>query len=309
MSEPTDHAPEGAADALADLVSEFLHHLAVERGLSGNSVSSYASDLKGLVAFSASREQAMLTAGLFSAFRTHLGSSGLAPRSLARKTSALRTFARFLVREGHLAADLAAELETPRLPRALPKTLSIPDVEKLILVRETDPLADLRNRAMLELLYATGLRVSELVSLDLSRIDLETGRVRVIGKGSKERVVPVGRAALAALRDYLRNARPKLAKGTSRAVFLTSRGRAMDRTTFWRLLKRRAAAAGVAAEVSPHTLRHALATHLLEGGADLRVVQEILGHSSLATTEIYTHLTRDAIKEVYVQAHPRALKR
>jgi integrase/recombinase XerD len=260
------------------------------------------------------------------------GPSGrvLRATSLRRRTAALRSFYRFALSEQLVAADIAGHLDLPREPRILPDPLTVDEVDRLLAAVDPDrstgvdvpggrrgagataTLAALRDRALLELLYAAGLRVSEALRLDGDDLDLDGGSVRVIGKGDRERVVPVGDVAVGWLRRYLATGRPALAAAdrvrTARGgpVFLSDRGRRLGRNHAWLVVKRAAAAAGLGERISPHTLRHSYATHLLEGGADLRVVQELLGHASISTTQIYTHLTGERIREVYARAHPRA---
>jgi len=260
------------------------------------------------------------------------GPSGrvLRATSLRRRTAALRSFYRFALSEQLVAADIAGHLDLPREPRILPDPLTVDEVDRLLAAVDPDrwtgvdapggrrgagataTLAALRDRALLELLYAAGLRVSEALRLDGDDLDLDGGSVRVIGKGDRERVVPVGDVAVGWLRRYLATGRPALAaadrvrSARGGPVFLSDRGRRLGRNHAWLVVKRAAAAAGLGERISPHTLRHSYATHLLEGGADLRVVQELLGHASISTTQIYTHLTGERIREVYARAHPRA---
>jgi integrase/recombinase XerD len=293
---------------LEALVEEFLRYLQVERGLSDNTLSAYSNDLRHFVetmsAESLSRET-------LDQYRLRLGASDLKPRSVARKVSALRMLLRFAYREGYLSADLGADLESPKLPKRLPKVLSIHEMERLLNFPNSDDPLDLRDRALFEVMYACGLRVSELAGLTIQDVDLNEGYLRCFGKGSKERALPMGGAARRSLSAYLNRGRPRHALPylPASALFLSARGKPLERVAIWKILRKRALEAGLEIPPSPHVLRHSFATHLLEGGADLRSIQELLGHASIATTEIYTHVSRDVLKEVYVQAHPRALKR
>jgi len=232
--------------------------------------------------------------------------NGARPRTTARLLSSLRRFYRYLVREGRLSGDPTVRIDTPRIGRPLPDSLSEEEVETLLDAPVVGEALGLRDRAMLELLYACGLRVSELVNLTMEQIDLTQGVVRLMGKGSKERLVPLGEEAADWLQCYIAQSRPELAAGTSaRALFITRRGKAMTRQAFWYRLRHYAVKSGINKALSPHTLRHAFATHLLNHGADLRVVQMLLGHSDLSTTQIYTHVARERLKELHARHHPR----
>ncbi|MBW3624571.1 MAG: site-specific tyrosine recombinase XerD [Armatimonadetes bacterium] len=289
------------------LVEEFLRYLQVERGLSENTLSAYAADLRHFVE---EVGDAVLSRELVEQYRLRMGASDLKPRSVARKVSALRMLLRFAYREGYIETDFGTGLEAPKLPKRLPKVLTIQEMENLLGFPENnDPMA-LRDRAIFELMYACGLRVSELATLTLQDVDLNEGYLRCFGKGSKVRVLPIGAAARRSLETYLHQGRSLLAASGSgeAALFLSARGRPLERVAIWKILRKRASEAGLAAPPSPHVLRHSFATHLLEGGADLRSIQELLGHASISTTEVYTHVSRDALKEVYVISHPRALK-
>ncbi len=287
----------------------FLSYLLVERGLARNSLDAYGRDLarylswlerSGVTAMDAVRSTDV--AGFIGALKDE----GLSPRSRARSLSAVRMFHRFLMAEGYCKDNPTSIIESPRPVRRLPKVLSAREVEALLAAPAGEGAADLRDRAMLELLYATGLRVSELVSLLLSDLNLQAGYLLTTGKGEKERLVPVGDAARSATASYLAAARPQLdRKGKSRFLFLSRRGEGMTRQAFWNIIKKRAVQAGVRAGISPHTLRHSFATHLLENGADLRSVQLMLGHADLSTTQIYTHVTRERLKRLHEEFHPR----
>ena len=299
---------------MAAAAARYLDHLAVERGLAGNTLLSYRRDLRRYLAVVGDRPLASVREADVASFVAVLreGSEGHPPvkaSSAARALVAVRGLHRFAVREGWVPADVSRDVRPPALPRSLPKAISIEDVQSLINAAGFDqtPLAT-RDGALVELLYGTGARISEVVGLDLDDLDLEAGSVRLFGKGSKERVVPVGSYARAAVAGYLVRGRPELAaagRGTP-ALFLNARGGRLSRQSAWTVLRTAADRAGLRAVVSPHTLRHSFATHLLDGGADVRVVQELLGHASVTTTQVYTLVTVDSLREVYAAAHPRA---
>ena len=304
-----------AAPTLTVAAARYLDHLAVERGLAGNTLDSYRRDLRRYCAVvGADRPVDTVSEAEVAGFVATLreGTPEHPPvkaSSAARALVAVRGLHRFAHREGWVPADVAREVRPPALPRSLPKAISVADVEALLEAAGFDqtPLA-LRDRALLELLYGTGARISEAVGLDVDDLDLDGGAVRLFGKGSRERVVPVGRFAREAVSAYLVRARPALAaagRGTP-ALFLNARGGRLSRQSAWTVLRSAAEKAGLRADVSPHTLRHSFATHLLDGGADVRVVQELLGHASVTTTQIYTLVTVDTLREVYAAAHPRA---
>ena len=287
----------------------FLESLVVERGLRQNSLEAYHRDLTRYLTYLAGRgrQAASLDRTEVPRYLLALREAGLNPRSVARHLSAIRQLHRFLVRQGRAAEDPTAHLEAPRPWRRLPGVLSSEEVDRLLAVRETGAPQDLRNRAMLELMYASGLRVSELVGLRLGDIDLGVGVVRVVGKGDRERLVPVGDAAAASLQVYLRGGRPFLAKSRpSDCLFLGRHGGGLTRQMFWNVIKKAAVNAGITKPVTPHTLRHSFATHLLERGADLRSVQLMLGHADIGTTQVYTHVSRAHLKAIYDKFHPRA---
>lgn len=291
------------------LIRRVLDALWLEQGLSQHTLAAYDADLRRFSAWLTDQGGGLREAGRAQVMRflAQGMAAGGKPRSLARLLSALRRFYGRLVAEGGLALDPTLDIPPPRIGRPLPKGLSEADVEALLGTPPTDTPLGLRDRAMLETLYATGLRVSELVGLTLGQISLSAGVVRVLGKGRKERLVPLGEEALHWIERYLAQARPALlqGRGESEALFVTRRGGPMTRQMFWTLLKRHAAQAGLAAHLSPHTLRHAFATHLLNHGADLRVVQMLLGHSDLSTTQIYTHVARARLKAMHQAHHPR----
>lgn len=296
-------------DVDAQVIDAFLDQLWVERGLSDNTISAYRNDLSGLSRW-LSRQGAPVLAD---AGREHLLSylsertqGGAQPRSSARLLSSIRRFYQHLVREGRLPEDPSLRIDAPKLGRSLPKSLTELEVEALLEAPDTNTLLGLRDRTMLELLYASGLRVSELVSLKLSQVNLQQGVVRLIGKGGKERLVPLNDESVSWVRRYLTESRVKLnQRHSSEDLFTTQRGSSMTRQAFWYLIKRYATTAAINKAMSPHTLRHSFATHLLNNGADLRVVQMLLGHSDLSTTQIYTHIAQERLKEFHGQHHPR----
>lgn len=293
---------------MTDYLTEFINYLVIERGLSQNTISAYEHDLKRYVRFlddhgcrpdNARQEDVV---ALFYAFRE----IGLAPASIARNFSTIRTFYKFLRGEGLAKIDPTEYLDGPKLWKRLPLVLDLHEVEQLIRQPDTATELGCRDRAMLELLYGCGLRISELINLHIPNLLLSEGYLRVFGKGSKERAVPMGRYAVKSVEDYLSRARPVIDKGIGEdVVFLNWRGRSLSRMGVWKILRTYVKAAGIEKQVSPHTLRHSFATHLLEGGADLRVVQEMLGHADISTTQIYTHIDREYLKEVHKTFHPR----
>jgi integrase/recombinase XerD len=288
------------------VLSRWLEHLAAERGLARNTLSAYRRDLESLRRSSQAELDSIREDDLLAALR-RLRSAGQSPRSVARWLVAVKGFYTFLAAEGILPENPAARLEAPRLWRTLPKVLDGSDVERLIEAPDrTDPRGR-RDAAMLEVLYATGLRVSELCGLRLRDLHLDAGYLRCMGKGSKERVVPMGGEANAALQAYLAEGRPALLAGRrSEILFVGRSGTALTRQGFWKLLKAHARRAGIQANLSPHVVRHSFATHLLENGADLRAVQLLLGHADISTTQIYTHVNRERLKKLYREFHPRA---
>ena len=287
----------------------WLDALAYERGLSPRTVSAYRSDLVRLGEWLERQQGKDLVTADPAAIAAHLRwlhGQEISPRSARRAMAAMHGFYRDLVEAGELRSDPVENLEAPRLFRRLPKVLSEEEVERLLTAPDFTTPAGLRDKAMLELLYATGLRVSELVGLRLPQIDLKGGFLLAFGKGSKERVVPVGEEAERSLARYLAELRPQLAKGRHDAVFVNLRGAPMTRQGFWKILKALGLRAGIDRPISPHMLRHSFATHLLEHGADLRAVQAMLGHSDIATTEIYTHIHQERLRGAYDRFHPRA---
>jgi integrase/recombinase XerD len=307
-------------DGLAAEAERFLDHLAIERGLSENTLEAYRRDLARYADFLRHRDVddlRQVDEGIVRSFVASLSASTHGPdaapyraTSVARTLSAVRSFHRFLVREGVSERDPAAPVAQPRLPRSLPRPLPVDDVRRLLEAPDPISPAGLRDRAILELLYGSGLRISELTGLDIDDLDLEGGSLRVLGKGGKEREVPMGSFGKHAVGAYLTRGRPALVTAGSRgALFLNARGGRLSRQSCARLLGRYVRLAGIDRRVTLHTLRHSFATHLLEGGADVRVVQELLGHSSVATTQIYTLVTARHLREVYDESHPRARRR
>ncbi len=291
-------------------IQQFLTYLTVERGLAQNTIISYALDLKQFKAF-CNRRQLMqagrMDRNLVLKYLLELKKTGRSPATISRHMATLKTFCRFLVDEQVLSSDPMANLESPGLKKKLPGVLAQEEVEKLLEQPRVGNTAGLRDKAMLELMYATGMRVSELLALDLDQVDGEYGYVRCLGKGAKERIIPVGAVARNFLTEYLYRGRTKISPGKrENALFLNLRGKRLTRQGFWKIIKKYALAAGITKTITPHTLRHSFATHLLENGADLRALQEMLGHADIATTQIYTHLTQTKLREVYNKHHPRA---
>jgi len=293
-------------NAAASLIDQFLDAVWVEQGLSENTLSAYGSDLRIFAKWLAGRSMLEVDGGDLSGFLASRYKEGIGNRSSARILSSLRRFYGYYIRENSITVDPTALIEAPHIGRPLPASLSEKDVELLLDAPEiTNPLG-FRDRTMLEMLYATGLRVSELVNLKFEQISFRQGVVRIIGKGNKERLVPVGEEAMSWLESYMSQARKDiLGERQCDFLFVTNRADSMTRQAFWHIIKRHAKKAGITKELSPHTLRHAFATHLLNHGADLRVVQLLLGHSDLSTTQIYTHIARERLKELHSKYHPR----
>lgn len=292
-----------------DLLDLFCDTLWLEDGLSRSTLQSYRTDLRQFADW-LSRHGARGLAGAQRAdlldYLAYKVAQRAKPRTTSRLLSSLKRFYGYLLRQGRIEIDPTLRIEAPKLPRSLPKILGEDDVERLLEAPDPDTPRGLRDRAMLEALYASGLRVSELIGLRLRQLSYDTGVVRVMGKGGKERLVPLGEEALAWIDRYLREARMVLLAGrASEDLFVTARGCGMTRQMFWRLIKRYAAQAGIMADISPHSLRHAFATHLLNHGADLRVVQLLLGHADVSTTQIYTHVARERLKQLHAKHHPR----
>lgn len=291
------------------LLDQFLSHLRIERGLSENTVSSYSSDLIKYFRYLERKEKLPLVVNredIAEYLALIKKKNDYSARTIARNLSAIKMFYRFLIGEGRITDNPARLLEPIKLPSRLPGTLSHDEVERLLAVPDTTASLGQRDSAMLELLYATGLRVSELVGLHLINVNLDPGFIRTIGKGSKERLVPMGDKARDAIKLYITYGRPDLIKGKNIPyLFLNSRGSSISRQGFWKIIKKYGIMAGIKKKITPHSLRHSFATHLLEGGADLRSVQIMLGHSDISTTQIYTHVSRERLKQIHEKYHPR----
>lgn len=293
---------------MREWIKEFLDYLTVERGLSKNTILSYGDDLRKFVNYLESKAISNLDAVKrrhITDFMLHLKDSGLSSNSIARSLVAIKVFYRFLVRERLLKTDVAGMLDSPKLIRPLPVFLTLPEVDRLLKSPDSRDWIGIRDRAVLELLYATGLRVSELSGLLLNNVNFDIGFVKCSGKGGKERVVPLGRTASSFIKKYLEKVRPKLVKKGDDHLFLSRLGRCISRQTFWKIIKKYARWAGIKKEIKPHSLRHSFATHLLERGADLRSVQEMLGHSNISTTQLYTHINKERLKGIHKKYHPR----
>jgi len=291
------------------LIDEFCDALWLEDGLARNTLEAYRRDLAQLAQWLEQVHGKPLAAASHAdllGYLAHKVRGRARATTTGRQLSSLRRFYRYCLRQGKIKADPTLKIDSPKLPRGLPKSLTEEDVESLLAAPPVEEVLGLRDRAMLETLYASGLRVSELVSLKLSQVSQDMGVVRVMGKGSKERLVPLGEESLAWIRRYLKEARTEMLRGrSSDDLFVTAQGGAMTRQSFWHLLRRHALQAGLTKPISPHTLRHAFATHLLNHGADLRVVQLLLGHSDISTTQIYTHVARERLKQLHAKHHPR----
>ena len=292
------------------LLGRFTDYVALEQGLSPRTQEAYHRDLLRFAEFAEARGVVTppdITARLLREYVYHLKDLGLSPASIRRNVSAVRTYFRFLTGDGIVVRDPSERLETPKRWRSLPDVLTVEEVQQLLASPTLDDALVFRDRALLELAYGAGLRVSEWITLGVRDLLLEDGLVRVFGKGSKERLVPIGRSAIGAAAIYLRELRPRLEKGEGKGVlFLNARGKPLTRMGAWKILRGHVERAGISKHVSPHTLRHSFATHLLEGGADLRAVQEMLGHVDIATTQIYTHVDREYLRQVHRSFHPRA---
>jgi len=293
-----------------ELIDKFLNYLLVEKGLSPNTIESYSRDLQKFVLYLEKNNISDLnqvTALEVIDFLLALKSKGLASKTTGRNLSALRTFFKFLLQRNYLSVDPTLNIDSPKIQLRLPSILSIAEVESLLCQPDVKTTRGLRDRAMLELLYATGVRVSELINIKLNNLNLEIGYLIAYGKGSKERIIPIGESAKKYLKEYLIKVRPKYMKEiTNPFLFLNPSGKKFTRTGFWKIIKRYARKAGINKPLSPHTLRHSFATHLLERGADLRSVQVMLGHVDISTTQIYTHISPEWLKKIHKQYHPRA---
>ncbi|MDH7576251.1 MAG: site-specific tyrosine recombinase XerD [Bacillota bacterium] len=291
------------------LLHEFLNYLRVERGLAHNTVESYLYDLVQFAAYLAKGKLGLKDASqnLILDYLGYQREQGRSARTLSRYLAAIRSFYHYLLQENYIAVDPTQNLTSPKLERRLPRILSVQEVDLLLSQPNVRSVTGLRDRAMLEFLYATGMRVSELTGLNTEHLNLEVGYVRCLGKGSRERIIPIGMVAVRYTKEYLLKSRVKLRKNNwERALFLNRHGRRLTRQGFWKILKGYAQKVGIQREITPHILRHSFATHLLENGADLRIVQEMLGHADVTTTQIYTHLSQKKLREVYEKAHPRA---
>ena len=297
---------------MEDELKDFTHFLIVEKGLAQNTIVSYERDLKSYMKYLKNVENLTIFNDVQRShivhFLAYLKDQGKSSRTLARHVASIRAFHQFLLREKAADHDPTVHIDSPHLERTLPRVLSLEEVETLLDSPDTSTHYGLRDKAMLEVLYATGIRVSELISLKTGDIHLTMGFVRCIGKGNKERIIPLGKTAAIAIDLYLKSGRPQFVSPKHRddALFLNHHGRQLTRQGFWKILKNLTRAAGIEKELTPHTLRHSFATHLLENGADLRAVQEMLGHADISTTQIYTHVTKTRLKDVYKQFHPRA---
>jgi integrase/recombinase XerD len=294
---------------LEKFIDEFLDYLSLERGLAVNTIEAYRKDLNKFALFAEEKniaEPLRPERDDFVGFIYALKESSLKSNSIARNIVALKVFYRYLVSQRYIPTDPTELLESPHLWKYLPDILSVAEIDSFLKVIRGSKVKDMRDRACFELMYATGMRVSELANLTLSDIDINLGVIRCLGKGQKERIIPMGRLARSALSAYLQEARPKLLKEKdSKHIFLSKQGSRISRQMIWKLMRHYALLAGIKKEVSPHTLRHSFATHLLERGADLRIVQELLGHSNISTTQIYTHVNKDRLKSIHRKFHPR----
>ena len=303
----SDPAAQAARRFLLEPFNDFL---LLEQGASPRTHEAYGRDLARFASYAITRGAATptdVTSRMLREYMYHLKDLGLAPASIRRNVSSLRTYFKFLLGEGHVARDPSERLESPKRWRTLPEVLSIAEVDRLLASPTLDDPLVFRDRALLELAYGAGLRVSEWISIGVRDVMFDESLVRVFGKGSKERLVPIGRRAIGALASYVRELRPRLEQGEGRgALFLNARGQPLTRMGAWKILQKYVTRAGIEKHVSPHTLRHSFATHLLEGGADLRAVQEMLGHADISTTQIYTHVDREYLRSVHRRYHPRA---
>jgi integrase/recombinase XerD len=296
--------------AMKDFAEDFLNYLLVEKGLSENTIAAYRSDLYKYIMFLEEKKKKFhpdeIQRNDISDYMLFQKEKSLSANSISRALVAIKTLHRFLMREKHIKEDVTCVLDSPKLWKNLPQALSVAEVEQIIKKPNTRNRIGLRDRAVLELMYATGLRVSEIVDLKTENVNLEVGFLRCIGKGNKERIVPVGKQAKYAIEKYLAKSRLKIKNSqTCNALFLSRLGKKISRQSFWKMIKKYALQAGIDKDITPHTLRHSFATHLLERGADLRVVQEMLGHSDISTTQIYTHINKERLKSIHHQFHPR----
>jgi len=296
--------------AMKDIVEEFLNYLVVERGLSDNTISAYRSDLYKYTDFLESNKKRLhlndVTRNDVRDYMIYQKDKALSSNSISRRLVAIKVLHRFLLRERYVKEDITSVLDSPKLWKHLPETLSLGEIEDMIKKPNTRDRIGLRDKAALELMYAAGLRVSELVNLEIDNVNLEAGFLRCVGKGSKERIVPIGGQAQSAIRRYIDRSRVSMKRPQSpNALFLSRLGKKISRQSFWKMIKKYAKSAGINKDITPHTLRHSFATHLLERGADLRVVQEMLGHADISTTQIYTHIDKERLKSIHHKFHPR----
>jgi len=292
-----------------ELIEEFLSYLSVERGLAKNTLESYKRDLVRFFDYLKSRRitsVSNITRQKITSFMLSEKDRGLSSNSISRELACLKSFFKFLVRENKIKEDITSVIESPKLWKRLPDTLSLAEVEMLLKAPNIRDLMGARDRASLELMYATGMRVSELINLKMDDVNMEVGFVKCFGKGGKERIVPFGKKAKESVEKYLEKARSSfLKKKVSNFLFLTRLGKPMSRQTFWKTIKKYAREAGIKKKIAPHSLRHSFATHILERGADLRIVQEMLGHSDISTTQVYTHVSKDRLESIHHKFHPR----
>lgn len=296
---------------MQDQLKDFIHFLVVEKGLATNTVVSYERDLKSYLLYLNKVEEVSsldeVTRATIIQFLKFLTEKGKSSKTIARHIASIRSFHQFLLREKVTTQDPTVHIDRPKQEQKLPQVMSVEEVQALLEVPDTSKVFGVRDKAMLELLYATGMRVSELISLNLSDVHMTMGFVRCIGKGNKERIIPLGKMAQSAIVSYIEESRNQLTKKKSTdALFVNLYGNRLTRQGFWKILKKLTKEAGIEKELTPHTLRHSFATHLLENGADLRAVQEMLGHADISTTQIYTHVTKTRMKDVYSMFHPRA---
>ncbi len=292
-----------------ELIEQFLSYISVERGMANNTISSYKRDLSRFADYLKSRKVEAIdkiSRQMINSFMMAERERGLASNSVSRELACIKSFFKFLLKENIIKEDVANIIESPKLWKKLPATLNLDEVVSLLNAPNVRDIMEMRDKACLELMYATGMRVSELVSLKMDDVNMAVGFVKCFGKGSKERIVPFGREAKKSIERYLEKSRPKLLKkNVSNFLFLTRLSKPMSRQTFWKIIKHYVKVAGVKKKVTPHSLRHSFATHILERGADLRIVQEMLGHADISTTQIYTHVSKDRLKSIHQKFHPR----
>jgi integrase/recombinase XerD len=293
-----------------EYVNQFINYLAVERGLAQNTLESYGRDLRQFQQYVESKDTEIINDSARTTILNYLSNlqeKGRAVSTISRNLAAIKSFYQYMVRERYMTQDPAATLESPKLEKKLPKILTISEVEELLKQPSSQVPTGARDIAMLELLYATGIRVSELISLNIADVNLDMGYIKCYGRGAKERIVPLGSIAAKCVQEYISKGRPKLVRTYEEsALFVNHHGNRLTRQGFWKIIKKYAQEAHIMKDITPHTLRHSFATHLLENGADLRAVQEMLGHADISTTQIYTHVTKNHLKEVYDKTHPRA---